>query len=160
MKRDKEAPSGEDFKEMKKLLIPVIILEIVIILLLALNLIFMCFNLFSEGAVVNAEDGIWLEGESTGENITEYNVKLNLTNTGDITAKVSITGEVYASQMGSAYGEEAIAVLDYTYIDIAPRETKELNLGSFTSYQYWHYVIKVHVGWNGGSLELTEILVP
>lgn len=162
--RDKKSKKTEkdkiEFKETKKLLTSIVTLEIIIILLLALNILLMSFNLFSEGAVVNAGDGIELEGESTGENTTEYNVKLKLENTGDVTAKVSITGEVYVSEMGSTWGEEVYVALDYKYVEIAPEETKDLDLGTFTSNQYWHHTIKVHIGWNGGSLELTEILVP
>lgn len=135
-------------------------LQIIIILLLALNIIFMSFNIFSEGAVVKAGDGIYLEVESTGENSTDYNVKLILKNTGDVTAKIHITGEIHVSEMGSAWGEEVSSTLKYKYLEIAPGETTTTELGSFTGYQSWHYVVKVYIGWNGGSIELTELLIP
>ena len=152
--------SKKDFKELRRLWIPIIGLLVIIVLLLALNLVFMFFNYFSEGALVNADDGIELDAEPIGGNITQYSVNLKLSNTGDVTAKVNIGGETYVSQMGSAMGEEVWTVLDNKYIDLGPGETKTLNLGNFKTYEGWHYVIKVHVSWNGGSMELTEILIP
>jgi hypothetical protein len=156
----KKATSKKLIVEMKELLIPLIIMQTIIMLLLVLVLIFMGFNLFSEGAVIDAGSGIKPEVESIGDNVTQYNVKLQLNNTGDITAKVNIAGETYVSKMGTAWGEEVWSVLDNKYIEIAPGESKTVNLGSLKTYEGWHYVIKVHISWNGGSLELTDILVP
>ncbi|MHC4537134.1 MAG: hypothetical protein ACYS6K_24565 [Planctomycetota bacterium] len=157
---DKKTNSKKEFKEFKRLRTPIIVLLVIIILLLALNLIFLFLNYYSEGAVVSADDGIKLEIDQTSGNVTQYSVKLKLKNTGDCTAKVNIGGETYVSQMGTAMGEEVWTVLDNKYVELAPDESKTLNLGNFKTYGSWHYVIKVHVSWNGGSLELTEILVP
>jgi len=136
-----------------------IALQVIIILLLALTLVLISFNLFSQGAVVNAGDGIQLQVESSGEDATQYSVRLDLRNTGDTAAKVNIAGETYVSQMGTIYGEEIWTVFENKYTELAPGETKALNLGTFNTYQGWHYVVRVHVSWNGGSLELTKILV-
>ena len=152
--------SKKDFKELRQQLLPIMIAQIIIILLLVLNLVFIGFNLFSEGAVIDAGEGIKLEVESTVENVTQYNVKLKLGNTGDTIAKVNVAGETYVSKMGTAWGEEIWTVIDNKYVEIDPGESLTLNLGSLKTYEGWHYVVKVHVSWNGGSLELTDILIP
>ena len=136
------------------------VFQIIFVFLLVLILIFAIINFSSKGAVIDAGEGIKLDLNSVVENYAIYEVELELENTGDETAKISITGEVYISEMGSAYGDEATTVLEYKYVEIEPGETKDLDLGRFTVFDDWHYFIKVHVSWNGGSLELGKILIP
>jgi hypothetical protein len=136
------------------------IIQIIIIILIVIILVFSYLAISSEGPVIDAGSGIKLDLESVGDNYVTYNVELKLKNTGDENAKVSVTGEAYISEMGSAYGDEATTVLKYKYLEIQPGETKNLNLGTLTAFDNWHYFVKVHVSWNGGSLELGKILIP
>ena len=131
-----------------------------IIIFLLIGAILLYIGFFSKDAVINANKGIELSIESVGDSSIDYNVEISLKNTGNKLAMVSITGEVYISELYSATGEEMTKVLNYKYIEIEPGQTKNLNLGTFTYYDGWHYVVKVHIGWNGGSIELSKMLVP
>ena len=73
---------------------------------------------------------------------------------------VSVSGEAYISEMNSAFGEEATKVLKYEYVEIEPGESESLNLGYITEFTGWHYHVVVHISWNGGSIELSELLIP
>lgn len=138
----------------------VVLLQIIIVIFLILNIALLQIGFFSKDAIIYPGDGIDLSIESVGDSSIEYTVGLSLKNTGDRTAKVSVTGEVYISEMGSATGDEMTTILKYKYIEISPDRTRNFDLGTFTAYEGWHYVVKVHISWNGGSLELSEMQIP
>jgi hypothetical protein len=150
----------QDFKKMKKRLNYLTVFLTIVTILMIFNIAFQFNNFTTKGAIINAGDGIKLEIESVEDNYIVHNVKVLLKNTGDTTARLSVSGEVLISAMESAYGEEVTAILDYKYLELRPGESKDLNLGTFTEFENWHYVIKVHISWNGGSSELGQLLIP
>lgn len=157
---DSDSDKIPEGKQTKKDFKVVMLLQIIIIVLLLLNLVLFNLGFFSKDAVISAEEGIDLSIESVDESSIDYNVELSLKNTGDGLAKVSVTGEVYISEMGSATGDEMTKVLNYKYIEIEPDQSKNLELGTFTAFEGWHYVVKVYISWNGGSLELAKMFIP
>ena len=166
-KKRQDEPSGKqielsnnDFRKLNKRFKAVMIVQVIIIILLILNIVINNFGLITNDAVIDAGDGIELERDDSVTTSNEQKVKINLKNTGELTARVSVTGEVYISAMETAYGEEVTKVLDYKYVEIGPGGSKSLTLGTFTVYEDWHYVVKVYVHWNGGSIELSKLLIP
>ena len=145
---------------MNKNLRLVVILQLVMTIFLLLNIILLQIGFFSKDAVIDAGEGIDMSIESVGESYIDYSIELSLRNSGDGLARVSVTGEIYISEMGSATGDEMTKVLDYKYLEINPGQTKDLIMGTFTTFEDWHYVVKVHISWNGGSLELSKMLIP
>ena len=142
----------------------IVMLQAIIIVLLLINSLVLFWIMgtnTSKSAVLTvvSEDQIVLEVETTiGSNIT-YNIYVDLKNVGEGVAHLSATGEVLVSLYGSAYGEEVQKVLNYLSGSISPGETKRLDLGTFTTSPGWHYVIRARVSWNGGTLELTRLVV-
>jgi hypothetical protein len=158
---------GKTRRRRKDPLVPILkrmlVVQIIIIVVLMINtalLVWLWGTSSSQSAIltVDSEDQIVLETYAiVNDNIT-YNVLVDLKNIGEEVAYVSLTGEVLVSLYGSAYGEEVLKVLDYASGSVSPGETKQFDLGSFTTTPGWHYVVKAHVTWNGGTLELTRIL--
>ncbi|MCK5548773.1 MAG: hypothetical protein KAI64_07140, partial [Thermoplasmata archaeon] len=107
---------------------------------------------------VVSEDQIILDIDQVVNNNVTYNVYVDLKNIGGEAAQISATGEVLVSLYGSAYGEEVQTILNYIYISIAPGESKQLAFGTFITSPGWHYVVQVHIAWNGGALELTRLV--
>lgn len=152
--------SDKDIRKINKNFRLVLILQIVIIIFLLTSTLLLYFGFFSRDAVIDAGDGIDLSIESVSNSSIEYNVEIGLKNTGNKLAMVSVTGEVYISELYSATGDEMTKILEYKYVEITSGQTKNLNLGTFPTFEGWHYVVKVHVSWNGGSLELSKMLIP
>jgi hypothetical protein len=140
-----------------------VMLQAIIIVLLLINTFLLFWILItntSQSAVltVASEDEIVLDVDTVaGDNIT-YNIYVDLKNIGDGVAHVTTNGKILVSLYGSAYGEEVMKVLDYTSGSISPGEIERFDLGSFTTTPGWHYVVEVHVTWNGGTLELTRLV--
>ncbi|MFO7619592.1 MAG: hypothetical protein R6W91_08105 [Thermoplasmata archaeon] len=157
----KEIMKAEGRKSVWKDKIPafILILQAIMLVAILINTQFLLSAMEKE-PLVDAGNGIILEQTLVAVGSTKYNVKVLLNNTGDAKAHVSVSGEVYISEMGSATGDEATSVLRYQTGTINPGGSWLVDLGPFTAYADWHYFIKVHVSWNGGSAELTEMLVP
>jgi hypothetical protein len=107
---------------------------------------------------VDSEDQIVLDIENVVNSSVTYGVYVSLKNTGGKVANVGATGEVLVSLYGSAYGEEVQEVLDYVSMSIVPGNSSWLSFGSFTTSSGWHYVVRIHVSWNGGSLQLSRVV--
>ena len=152
--------NNNNINKINKRLKVVLALQLIFIIILVLNFLLVYIDFTSSGAIIDAGDDIELDLSSVEDNVSIYDVKIELKNTGDATARVSVTGDVYISEMGSAFGEEVTSILEYKYIEISPGETKDLNLGTFNEFENWHYVVKVYISWNGGSLELGKLLIP
>ena len=135
--------------------------QVVVVVLLLINTIILAAILMiaiAPPAVleVASNDSIVLDIENVvGDNVT-YGVFVRLRNTGGEIAYVSASGEVLVSLYGSAYGEEVLKVLSYSSTSISPGETKWLDFGSFSTAPGWHYVVQIHVSWNGGSMQLSR----
>ncbi|MFQ6128630.1 MAG: hypothetical protein ACE5QW_06990 [Thermoplasmata archaeon] len=136
------------------------VLTIVVLLINSLLLFAVWWEIASRPAVLTlvSEDGVVLTTEQVVDGNVTYAVYVNLKNTGGETAYVSATGEVLVSLYGSAYGEEVQEVLDYVSTSIDPEGSRWLSFGTFTTAPGWHYVVQVHITWNGGTLELSRIV--
>lgn len=155
MNRKKRPASDEEVPQQKA------ILQIITVVLLLINTIILVAILMVSIAPpavlkVASDDSVELDIENAvGDNRT-YGVYVRLRNTGGEVAYVTATGEVLVSLYGSAYGEEVMKVLSYSSASISPGETRWLSFGSFTTSPGWHYVVQIHVSWNGGSMELSR----
>jgi len=157
-----EQPSSRRSSLIKKTTLTVIILQVVAIVLLLMN--YQMLSSLSENLqkepFIDAGEGIIFEASTITPISTDYEITVTLTNTGDAKAMVSISGEAYISEMGSATGDEATTILNYQHVEILPGEKQNIDLGKLTAFNDWHYFIKVHVSWNGGAIELAEMLIP
>lgn len=82
-------------KKFKRLMI----FQTITIIIIVLILIFTMLNSSTEGAFIDPGSGIKLDLFSNEENFVIYEVELKLENTGDKLGKISITGEVYTSEI-------------------------------------------------------------
>lgn len=138
-------------------------LLVITIVLLAINSILLTAVWLESAAepaflTLDSEEQIVLDIEDVVNNSVTYGVYVSLKNTGGKVAYASASGEVWVSLYGSAYGEEVQEVLDYVSLSIAPGESSWLSFGSFTTSPGWHYVVRVHISWNGGSLQLSRLV--
>ncbi|MCJ2556985.1 MAG: hypothetical protein LN415_07780 [Candidatus Thermoplasmatota archaeon] len=138
-------------------------LLVIAIVLLAINSILLAAVWLESAAepaflTIDSEEQIVLDIEDVVNNSVTYGVWVSLKNTGGKVAYASASGEVLVSLYGSAYGEEVQEVLDYVSLSIAPGESSWLSFGSFTTSPGWHYVVRVHISWNGGSLQLSRVV--
>lgn len=138
-------------------------LLVITIVLLAINSILLAAVWLESAAepaflTIDSEEQIVLDIENVVNNSVTYGVYVSLKNTGGKVAHASASGEVLVSLYGSAYGEEVQEVLDYVSLSIAPGESSWLSFGSFTTSPGWHYVVRVHISWNGGSLQLSRLV--
>jgi len=164
VKRPKGNPHRQGQDPLGPTLKNLLILQALVIVILLINSVLLLAiwrGSTSQPAVLTvvSEDQIVLDVDQVVNQTITYNVYIDLKNTGGDIARVSATGEVLVSLYGSAYGEEVQKVLDYVYESISPGDTKRLAFGSFTTSPGWHYVVQVHVTWNGGTLELTRLVI-
>ena len=86
--------NNNNINKINKRLKVVLALQLIFIIILVLNFLLVYIDFTSSGAIIDAGDGIELDLSSVEDNVSIYDVKIELKNTGDATARVSVTGDV------------------------------------------------------------------